>query len=231
MTPDLPWHNIETVFLDMDGTLLDLHFDNHFWLEHVPLRFAEKHQLAIEDAKQHLYSRFRSKEGTMDWYCIDYWSHELDLDIGALKREVEHLIQIHPHVAEFLQALGTTGRRVALLTNAHHKVVELKMERTGLARHFDHLICAHTFRVPKEDPRFWPKLAEQDAFDASSTLFVDDSLPVLRAAKDFGISYLRAVCTPDTRSPPKQTGEFVGINSFDELLRGLPLSKVADPND
>ena len=230
MTPDLPWHNIETVFLDMDGTLLDLHFDNHFWLEHVPLRFAEKHRLSVEDAKQRLYARFRSMEGTIDWYCIDYWSRELEMDIGALKREVEHLIQVHPHVAEFLQALRGTGRRVALLTNAHHKVVELKMERSGLADHFDHLICAHTFRIPKEDPRFWPKLAEQDKFDRDATLFVDDSLPVLRAARDFGIRYLRAVCAPDTCSPPKQTGEFTGIDSFDELLQGLTLSKVADPS-
>ncbi len=230
MTHDLPWQDIETVFLDMDGTLLDLHFDNHFWLEHVPLRFAEKHQLSIDAAKQQLYPRFRAREGTMDWYCIDFWSRELDLDIGALKREIEHLIQIHPHVAEFLEALSNTGRRVALLTNAHHKVLELKMERTGLARHFDHLICAHAFRIPKEDPRFWPKLAEQDNFDAATTLFVDDSLPVLRAARAFGIHHLRAVCAPDTRSPRRETAEFTGIESFNDLLSGLTLNKAADPS-
>ncbi|HBT55971.1 MAG TPA: haloacid dehalogenase, partial [Pseudomonas sp.] len=32
----LNWNAIDTVLLDMDGTLLDLHFDNHFWLEHMP---------------------------------------------------------------------------------------------------------------------------------------------------------------------------------------------------
>jgi HAD superfamily hydrolase (TIGR01509 family) len=221
MPNELPWQDIETVFLDMDGTLLDLHFDNHFWQEHVPLRYAEKHRLSLAQAKQELYPRFRSVEGTMDWYCIDYWSRELDLNIAALKRELEHLISIHPHVAEFLQALGNTGRRVALLTNAHQQVIELKMASTGLARHFDHLICSHAFRVPKEDPRFWPKLAEQDHFDPQATLFVDDSLPVLRAARDYGIRFLRAVALPDTRSPPKQTDEFIAINSFNELLEGL----------
>jgi HAD superfamily hydrolase (TIGR01509 family) len=221
----LPWRTIETVFLDMDGTLLDLHFDNHFWREHVPLRFAEKHALSLEQAKQALYPRFQSAEGTIDWYCIDYWSRELDLDINALKRELEHLIQVHPHVAEFLQALRATGKRVALLTNAHHEVIDLKMATTGLAEHFDQLICAHSFRVPKEDPRFWPKLAEQDHFDPRTTLFVDDSLPVLRAARDYGIRYLRAVRLPDSQAPPKKTEEFVAIQHFDELLQGLiPLS-------
>ncbi|MCP4043692.1 MAG: haloacid dehalogenase, partial [Gammaproteobacteria bacterium] len=36
--PVINWNSIHTVLLDMDGTLLDLHFDNQFWLEHVPLR-------------------------------------------------------------------------------------------------------------------------------------------------------------------------------------------------
>ena len=35
------WRDIDTVFLDMDGTLLDLHFDIHFWQTHVPRRYAE----------------------------------------------------------------------------------------------------------------------------------------------------------------------------------------------
>ena len=221
MSDTLPWQEIETVFLDMDGTLLDLHFDNHFWQQHVPLRYAQKHGLTVDQAKQELYPRFHSVEGTIDWYCIDFWSRELGMDIAALKREVEHLIQVHPHVAEFLQALGNTGRRVALLTNAHEKVIELKMESTGLAHHFDHLICSHAFRVPKEDPQFWPRLAQSDPFNPDSTLFVDDSLPVLRAAKDYGVRFLRAIRLPDTKAPPKQTAEFAAIASFNELLTGL----------
>jgi putative hydrolase of the HAD superfamily len=221
MPHTLPWQNIETVFLDMDGTLLDLHFDNHFWQQHVPLRYAEKHGLSIEQAKQQLYPKFRSREGTIDWYCIDYWSRELKMDISNLKKEVEHLIQVHPHVTEFLVALKASDKRVALLTNAHHKVIELKMDSTGLIEHFDHLICAHSFRVPKEDPRFWPRLAEEDPFERDKTLFVDDSLPVLRAARNYGIRYLRAVRLPDSKAAPKETGEFIAVESFDQLARGL----------
>lgn len=221
MHTPLPWPDIDTVFLDMDGTLLDLHFDNHFWLEHVPLRYAEKNALSVDDAKQALYPRFRAKEGTMDWYCIDYWSRELALDIGALKRELEHLIQVHPHVAEFLQALRQAGKRIALLTNAHQRVLELKMATTGLDQHFDHLICAHAFRYPKEDPHFWPRLAREDPFDPNRTLFVDDSLAVLAAARDYGIRYLRAVTRPDSRAAPKQVEGFVALESFRELMEGL----------
>ena len=45
MTAPLPWPEIHTVLLDMDGTLLDLRFDNHFWRELVPERYAERHGL------------------------------------------------------------------------------------------------------------------------------------------------------------------------------------------
>ena len=33
----IDWTRIDTILLDMDGTLLDLGFDNFFWREHVPL--------------------------------------------------------------------------------------------------------------------------------------------------------------------------------------------------
>ncbi len=219
--PSLPWKEIDTVFLDMDGTLLDLHFDNHFWLEHVPARYAEKNALSVDEAKQRLYPRFKAEEGTIQWYCIDHWSRELDLDIGLLKQELEHLIQVRPHVRELLEKLQSAGKRTALLTNAHQKVLELKMRTTGLDAHFDHLICSHSFACPKEDARFWPRLAAADPFDPCATLFIDDSLPVLRAARAFGIRHLRAVRRPDSRSPPKNTDEFVAVETFRDLVREL----------
>jgi putative hydrolase of the HAD superfamily len=219
--PSLPWREIDTVFLDMDGTLLDLHFDNQFWLEHVPARFAEENALSVEQAKQRLYPRFKAVEGTIQWYCIDHWSRELSLDIALLKQELEHLIQVRPHVRELLEKLNAAGKRVAMLTNAHHKVIELKMRTTGLDSHFDRLICSHSFACPKEDARFWPRLAESDPFDPQTTLFIDDSLPVLCAARDFGIRHLRAVRRPDSRSPPRDTGEFIAVETFEDLVREL----------
>ena len=220
-TPTLPWDAIETVFLDMDGTLLDLHFDNHFWMHFVPGRYAEKHGLSLEGAREDLYPRFRAIEGTLDWYCIEYWSRELDMDIAALKRELEHLIQVRPQVRQVLETLQQAGKRIALLTNAHHKVVELKMQTTGLDAHFEKLICSHSFAYPKEDSRFWPRLAEADPFVPETTLFVDDSLPVLQAAQDYGIRHLRAIHQPDSKAPPKDTGTFIALKGFGELLAGL----------
>ena len=64
----IAWERVETVLLDMDGTLLDLQFDNHFWREHVPRRFAERHGLDPDSARAQVYAHYRRVEGTLDWY-------------------------------------------------------------------------------------------------------------------------------------------------------------------
>lgn len=214
----LNWTQIDTVLLDMDGTLLDLHYDNHFWLEHVPQRFAEKHGLTIDEAKAQLRVRYKAVEGTLDWYCVDYWTRELGLDIPVLKQEVEHLIAVHPHVLDFLHAVRATHKRVLLVTNAHGKAVDIKFRRTRLGGHFDAVVCSHDLRLPKEHPGFWHKLEAVHPFDRTRALLVDDSLPVLRAARDHGIGHLLAVYQPDSRQPDKDVGEFAAIRSFRDIL-------------
>ena len=204
--------------LDMDGTLLDLHFDNYFWREHVPLRFAEKRQISVDHAKDTLFPKFRDKEGTMEWYCVDYWSDTLDLDIARLKAEVGHLIAIHPFVLEFLERARAAGKTLALVTNAHQKSLMLKLERTALHNHLDHVICSHDFGVPKENLQFWDKLKVRLPFENTSSLLIDDSLAVLRSARDYGIKWLLAVRNPDSQTPPRTIEEFDAIDSFSQIL-------------
>lgn len=214
----IPWPSVNTVFLDMDGTLLDLHFDNHFWREHVPVRFAEKHGLGVDEARERLFPIFASAEGTLDWYCVDYWSRELDLDIAGLKREVDHLIAVHPHVIEFLDQLRASKKRVVLVTNAHGKSVDIKFGKTNIGGHFDRVICSHDLGLPKEDFDFWEKLQQTEPFARESTLLIDDSLPVLRSARNYGIAHLLAVYNPDSRGPRRDVESFAALEHFSDLL-------------
>ena len=202
----------------MDGTLLDLHFDNAFWLDHVPRRYGERHGLEAVAAREWVYSRYREVEGTMQWYCVDYWTAELGIDIAELKRELKHLIGVRPSAVEFLHAVRNSGRRLVLVTNAHAKSLALKLERTDLGRHFDAIVCAHDLGLPKESPGFWGRLQAQEPFDPSATLLIDDSLAVLRAARTYGLSQLLAVSRPDSRAPARQVEEFPAIESFEEVM-------------
>lgn len=214
----IDWQAIDTVFLDMDGTLLDLHFDTYFWVEHVPRRYAEKHGMPLADAKDYVMKRSHSMLGTINWYCIDYWSNELDLDIALLKEEVDHLIAVHPHVTDFLDAVRASERRVVLVTNAHMKSLALKMERTQLGGHFDAMICSHEFGMAKEQPGFWQTLQQREPYDPRRTLLVDDSLAVLRSARDYGLIWLLAVYQPDSTEARRDVGEFDAIESFADII-------------
>lgn len=224
----IQWDDIHTVLLDMDGTLLDLHFDNHFWLEHMPRRYAEERDISLEDARQELLARYQLVEGTMDWYCLDYWSDKLGMDVAALKEEVDHLIAVHPNVVKFLEAVRASDRRAVLVTNAHMKSLKLKMERTQLAGHFDAIICAHDFGVPKEDPGFWNRLHTVEPFERENTLLVDDSLPVLRSAQEYGMGILLCVHRPDSQAPDKDVGEFEAIRSFADIMPPVAPSPADD---
>ena len=215
------WQEIEILLLDMDGTLLDLRFDNHFWKEFVPLKFAQKEGLSLEDAKIHLIPRFKSKEGTLDWYCLDYWSDNLQLDIVGLKAELVELIAILPHVTEFLEKIKQSSQRVLLVTNAHRDSLDLKMAKTGLQQFFDALISSHDFGLPKEHVGFWQHLQDQHAFDNQSTLLIDDSLAVLNSARTYGIKHLVSISRPDSGLPKREITEFPAIVDFRELMTGL----------
>jgi putative hydrolase of the HAD superfamily len=215
---NLNWHSIHTVLLDMDGTLLDLNFDNQFWLHHLPQRYAQQYHLTFEEAKTTLLTRYRAKIGTLQWYCVDYWSTEFNLDVAALKQEIAHLIDLRPQVSEFLHTLRAHQKRTLMVTNAHPKSLTLKMQRTQIAHHFDRLVCAHDIGIPKEVPEFWEKLQQLEPFNPAQTLLIDDSLPILRSAANYGIAHLLGIAQPDTQAPPKETEEFRTLYSFQEIM-------------
>ena len=217
----LPWNTIDTVLLDMDGTLLDLHFDNHFWLKHLPQRYAEHHGVSLELAEAELLPLFRQHAGTLNWYCTDFWSRELKLSIRDLKREVAHLIALRPDADLFIQALRKAGKQVVLITNAHRDSLSLKLERIELAPYFDRLISSHDYGFPKEDQQFWHALQQDIEFAPERSLFIDDSLPILRSAARFGVAQLLAVRQPDSQAGPKDTEEFAAVEDYRALLQGL----------
>jgi putative hydrolase of the HAD superfamily len=202
----------------MDGTLLDLYFDNYFWHEHVPLRFSEKHKIELYDAKQKLLARYKSKAGSLEWYCIDFWENELELDIGSLKREVSKHIQIFPNVEKFLKNLRLHDKNIFLVTNAHRKSIAVKMDHLDLEGYFDKIISSHDFGHAKEEQEFWHKLMLAEPFDPGTTLFIDDNLSVLAAAEVYGIKNLLSVKQPDSSQPLQDTKHYPAFSDFDEIM-------------
>ncbi len=216
----IDWNAVDTVLFDMDGTLLDLHYDNYFWHEYLPERWGARHGLDPESAKAVLLPRLTERKGTLSWYCLDYWSAELGVDIMELKADIEHLIRVRPQAEELLRHVGALGKRRMLVTNSHQKLLDVKLERTGLGMHFECIVSAHGLGAPKEDAAFWHALRARQEFDPARTLLLDDNLDVLRAAAAFGVRHLLAIQQPDSRSPPRTVPEFPSVGSFSVLLGG-----------
>lgn len=214
---NLDWNNIDTVFLDLDGTLLDLHFDNHFWLEYVPVCYADKHDLSREQAYEALMDRYKEVKGRLEWYCVDFWTRELELDITQLKHEVSHKIAVHPQVRDFLQAIRDKGRRIVLVTNAHPASLTLKMNKTGLDVYFDRIINSHDLGLAKEHDGFWRQLHTVEPYDPARTLLIDDNIEVLESAEHYGIAHLLAVSRPDSQGVEVETQHFFALDSFRQI--------------
>lgn len=197
----LDWKNIDTVLLDMDGTLLDLHFDNYFWFTHVPIRYAEKNNITQSQALTHIKQQVDLVAGKIQWYCLDYWAKTLALPIVELKKEIQEKISLRPDTLPFLDALKSANKQVILVTNAHPDSLSLKVERTALDSHISTLVSTHHYGVTKESQALWQHLQQDFGFNCDKTLFVDDSLVILQSAKQFGIKHLLAVANPDSQKP------------------------------
>jgi len=209
---------IKFVLLDMDGTLLDKYFDDYFWEHLVPEKYAERHGITFGRAKDELMEKYKRHEGTLNWTDIDFWSAELDLDIPALKEQIKHLIEVHPHVEDFLIKLKRYRKSVFLITNAHFKVLDLKLKETNIGRYFDACITSFEIGCPKEDLLFWERAAARLGFDREHTLFIDDTEEILRTAKRYGIKYTLYKVKGNSKEGAKRSWEFPMITDFLLLL-------------
>jgi len=216
-TDMINWDDIDTVLLDMDGTLLDLHFDNYFWLEFLPERYAQTQGVSTEEAKTTLSAYIKAHEGTLAWYCIDFWSDKLNMDIRKLKQEIQHKIQIRPFVMDFLRALKARNKKLVLITNAHPRTLDIKLEATQIDECLDMIISSHQFNEPKEAQAFWHALQDYEQFDPARTLFIDDTVRILDSARDYGVKHLLCVHQPDSQLSRNITA-YPAIHHFDEIM-------------
>lgn len=214
----IPIENIHYILLDMDGTLLDKYFDDYFWEHLVPENFAARHRMTFGKAKDELMKKYKAHEGTLNWTDLDFWSRELDLDIPALKEQIRHLIEVHPHVEDFLKAMKQLKKNIFLLTNAHYKSIDLKFRKTQIGKYFDAVLSSFDAGFPKENLRFWSTAEERLGFDKTKSLFIDDTEEILRTAKRYGIKYILYKARANSKLHSSSSPEFMHIMDFDELI-------------
>ncbi len=215
----IPLEDIKYVLLDMDGTLLDKYFDDFFWEHLVPEKYADKHNITFGKAKEELFKRYKAHERTLNWTDIDFWSSDLDLDIPALKEQIKHLIEVHPYVEDFLKMLKAQKKEVYLVTNAHYKVLDIKLKKTNIGAYFDRCITSFEIGYPKELLQFWKEIEKIIQFDKDKTLFIDDNVEILQTAKDFGLKYLLLKTRANSKKKDIPQNDFTILKDFKELVQ------------
>ena len=211
------WNQIDSILLDLDGTLLDLNFDLHFWLKYLPQVYSEKHSISHQEAQDILMLMLNAEKGKLNWYCIDFWQEKLDLDIMELKNNISYLIKVHPNVKRFLTQARKYDKRIYLITNAHRKTIELKMSVTQLHDYFDGIVSSHDFGFAKQQQTFWHKLSEEIHLNKNRTIFFDDSADVLQSAFEFNIKHIVAISKPSSKIKTSIVPGFFNIENFSQV--------------
>ena len=219
----LPWAQIDTVIFDMDGTLLDLYFDNRLWLHEIPQAIANQQQRPIAEVKAELAQKYQQIQGTLNWYCYDYWCAELSVAVDDIQHHCKQHIQWLPNAPQLLESLKQAGKRLVLLTNAHPRSLAFKHQHCGINDYFDLCLSTHQFGRPKEDPQLWQQLFAQYDIEPSRSAFVDDNVRILQQAQTQGIRYVVQVCHPDSSQPAIEVQQDIAVNYVGELLKSLRL--------
>jgi HAD superfamily hydrolase (TIGR01509 family) len=214
----VPWADIDTLLLDMDGTLLDLAFDNFFWLELVPEEYARARGLPLSAAHAEIRARYESVMGTLPWYCIDHWTAEFGLDLKGLKQAHRHRIRYLPRAEAFLELARRLGKRLVLVTNAHRVTLAIKCEQTRVDDYMDAVVSSHDYGCEKEGIGFWQRLEGEQGLCRERTLLLEDSVAVLAAAKAFGIGHTIAMARPDTPRAAREVAGFTAVPGVADLI-------------
>ena len=216
----LDWDSIDTVLLDMDGTLLDLHFDFYFWTQHLPQKYSQIHNADINEVTDYIAHRLAEKQGQLEWYCTDYWSQQFELNIIAAQTEVQNLIRERAQVIELLNQLGAMQKERILITNSDRPSIKLKFANCALEPLLDQVISSHDYQVAKEQQQFWHQLQTHIDFNPETALFIDDSEAVLDSAQQFGIKQLLSIKQPISSQLREVDSKYPMVENFLALFTG-----------
>lgn len=215
---NIDWDSIDTVLLDMDGTLLDLHFDFYFWIQYLPQKYSQVHNADLDEVTRYIASRLEQKQGQLEWYSTNYWSDQFQLSIIDLQRELKHLIAERPQVLAFLRQLGAMKKNLVLITNSDRPSIDLKFAHSAIEPLLDKVISSHDYSLPKEQQAFWHHLQADIDFNPNTALFIDDSEAVLDSAQKFGIKHLLSIKQPISTQIRENDSKYPMIENFLPLL-------------
>jgi len=106
---------------------------------------------------------------------------------AAWERLVKASMPMVPGAADFVRACAAAGHRMAIVSGALRREVELVLARTGLASHFELIVAAEDVTECKPDPAGYNQARAALGAETASCVVIEDSLPGLKAARGAGL--------------------------------------------
>jgi beta-phosphoglucomutase len=112
----------------------------------------------------------------------------------AIERKNDHYqraiasdMRLVPGAAAFVAAAAEEGHRLAIVSGALRREIELVLELAGLRRHFSEIVSAEDVSACKPDPQGFNRAREALGLPAGRCVVIEDSLPGLAAARAAGL--------------------------------------------
>lgn len=192
------------IIFDMDGTLLDS-MGNWRRIGTICLRYLGKET----DDPDFDRSVFRmDTAGVMQLFArhgIVFRNREeyTDAYYRAIRPYYEEVRPL-PGVREFLERQKAAGIRMCVATATRSSVSQPVLERLGLMRYFEFLLCCSDVGAGKDKPDIYLRAAEKLGLSVAETLVFEDAPYCIRTAKEAGFT---VVGMRDPSAGPEETEE------------------------
>lgn len=101
-------NTLKIISFDVDGTLVDLEYNDLVWFKEIPELVAKKKKINFEESLKLVKEEYsRLGEHNLNWYDIKYWISYFDLEVSYKKilEKYESQIKIFPDVIPTLEEL------------------------------------------------------------------------------------------------------------------------------
>jgi HAD superfamily hydrolase (TIGR01509 family) len=136
------------------------------------------------------------------------------------ERAIRSSMELVPGAAEFVRAAAAEGYRLALVSGALRREIELVLAEADLRQFFEQVVAAEDVTACKPDPQGYHTARDALGVDPVRCMVIEDSLPGLEAARRAGMR-----CTMLSTSHPAQelvTADLVWQDLNGRLPRELP---------